>query len=190
MNISISDWIQITVVITAVGASIVALVIAAKDRRNATAIAEADRRNAIDQALLLAELEAATRLAIIEARGGHTDPAIRKDMGAEGMALTTLLGLSASLICGSAESRRATQSCEPTSKTRPMSSSSGTLSKRSGRSTTSSRICAHCDLKADHQRERNFCPGSSISRGGSTLHPAPRSTSATSDCMSLAIVRA
>jgi len=75
-----------------VGASIVALVIAAKDRRNATAIAEADRRNAIDQALLLAELEAVTRLAITEARGGHTDPVIRKDMGAEGLVLTALLG--------------------------------------------------------------------------------------------------
>lgn len=92
MNISVSDWIQIAVVITAAGASIIALAIAAKDRRNATAIAEEDRRIAIDQALLLAELEAATKLAIIEARGGHTDPVIRKDMGAEGMALTALLG--------------------------------------------------------------------------------------------------
>ncbi|MFK0401032.1 hypothetical protein ACIQTT_01750 [Microbacterium sp. NPDC090225] len=90
--LTIADWIQVLVVITAIGASIVALVIAAKDRKNAVRIAEDDRRTAIDQALLLSELEAAKRLAILEARGGHTDPVVRKDMGAETLALTALLG--------------------------------------------------------------------------------------------------
>lgn len=92
MNLTVSDWIQIAVVATAVGASIVALVIASKDRRSAIEIAEQDRRSAVDQALLLAELEAAKRLAVLEARGGHTDRAISKDMGAETLALIALLG--------------------------------------------------------------------------------------------------
>lgn len=77
---------------TALVASIVALVIAAQDRKHAARIAAEDRRHALDQSLLLAELEAAKRLAILEARGGHTDPVIVKDMGAETLALIAMLG--------------------------------------------------------------------------------------------------
>lgn len=44
------------------------------------------------QARLLFEWEAAKRLAILEARGGHTDPVIVKDRGAETLALVALLG--------------------------------------------------------------------------------------------------
>lgn len=92
MTPTLSDWIQVLVVVAAVGASIVALRIAAQDRKNAIKLSEKDRRLAVDQALLLAELDAAKRLAILEARGGHTDSAISKDMGAETLALIALLG--------------------------------------------------------------------------------------------------
>lgn len=87
-----SDIIQIAAVVVALGAAIVALVIASMDRRSAIGIAEDDRRVAIDQARLLAELEAAVRLSVLEARGGHTDPAVSKDMGAETLALVAMLG--------------------------------------------------------------------------------------------------
>jgi len=90
--VSVSDFIQILAVLAAVGASIVALAIASKDRKNAIKIAEDDRRTAASQALLLAELDAAKRLAILEARGGHTDPVVRGDMAAETLALIALLG--------------------------------------------------------------------------------------------------
>lgn len=89
---SAGDIIQVIAIIVAVGASIVALVIAYQDRRSAIAIAETDRRIAIDQARLLSDLEAATRLSILEARGGHTDSAVAKDMGAETLALIARLG--------------------------------------------------------------------------------------------------
>lgn len=86
------DIIQIAAVVVAVGASLVALSIASMDRRNAIKIAQDDRRAAIDQARLLAELEAAIRLSVLEARGGHTDPVVSKDMGAETLALVSMLG--------------------------------------------------------------------------------------------------
>lgn len=86
------DVIQIVAVVVALGASIVALVIASMDRRNAIKIAEDDRRAAVNQARLLAELEAAVRLSVLEARGGHTDPVVSKDMGAETLALIAMLG--------------------------------------------------------------------------------------------------
>ncbi len=89
---TLSDFIQVLAVLAALSASIVALLIAAKDRKNATKVAEDDRRNAVNQALLVSELEAAKRLAILEARGGHTDPVARSDMAAETLALTALLG--------------------------------------------------------------------------------------------------
>lgn len=91
-GMTLSDFIQVLVVLATVGAAIVALVIASKDRRSAIKIAEDDRRNARDQSLLLVELEAAKRLAILEARGGHTDPIVGSDMAAETLALTALLG--------------------------------------------------------------------------------------------------
>lgn len=84
--------IQIVAVLVAVAASVVALIIASMDRRTAIRVAEDDRRVAIDQARLLAELEAAVRLSVLEARGGHTDPVISKDIGAETLALIAMLG--------------------------------------------------------------------------------------------------
>lgn len=89
---TLADLIQLLVVFAAIGASIIALVIASKDRKHAAEIAVADRRASIEQARLLAELEAAKRLSILEARGGHTDPVIVKDMGAETLALIAFLG--------------------------------------------------------------------------------------------------
>ena len=89
---AVGDVIQIAAILVAAGASIVALIIASMDRRNAIKIAEDDRQAAADQARLLAELEAAIRLIVLEARGGHTDPIISKDMGAETLALIAMLG--------------------------------------------------------------------------------------------------
>lgn len=88
----LNNLIQSLVVVTAVGASITALAIARKDRENARKIAAEDRRISIRQARLLFEWEAAKRLSVIEARGGHSDPVISKDMGAESLALIGLLG--------------------------------------------------------------------------------------------------
>lgn len=62
------------------------------DRRNALRIAEGDRRASVDQARLLAELEVAIRLSVLGERGGHTDPVIVNDMGAETLALIAVLG--------------------------------------------------------------------------------------------------
>lgn len=84
--------IQAAATVVALGAAIAALAIAAADRRNARRIAEADRRASMKQARLMFEWEAAKRLSIIEARGGHTDKTISKDMGAESLALIGLLG--------------------------------------------------------------------------------------------------
>ncbi len=89
---TIGDWIQALAVLAAVGSSVVALIIGSRDRKNAIKIAEDDRRSAATQARLLVELEAAKRLSILEARGGHTDRAISKDMGAETLALIAMLG--------------------------------------------------------------------------------------------------
>lgn len=89
---TLSDLLQVLATAAALGASFIALVIAAQDRKSAIKIAEDDRRTAVDQALLLSELDAAKRLAILEARGGHTDPEARSDIAAETLALTALLG--------------------------------------------------------------------------------------------------
>lgn len=80
-TMTVSDYIQAAAVLAAVGASIIALVIAAKDRRSA-----------MRQQRLMFELDAARRLSILEARGGHTDSATSKEMGAETLALISLLG--------------------------------------------------------------------------------------------------
>lgn len=89
---TLADLLQLLVVITAASASIVALVIASKDRKHSATMAAEDRRASANQARLLAELEAAKRLSILEARGGHTDPVVVKDMGAETLALIAYLG--------------------------------------------------------------------------------------------------
>lgn len=68
-----SDVIQISAVLAAVAASIVALVVSALDRRNERRIADADRASALRHAHLMFELEAVTRLSRNLNRGGSTD---------------------------------------------------------------------------------------------------------------------
>jgi hypothetical protein len=78
----LSNWIQVVAVLTAVAASIVALSVSAKDRRNAREIADADRAASLHHARLLFELEMATRLLENNNRGGSTDPLERAQLGA------------------------------------------------------------------------------------------------------------
>lgn len=86
------DWIQAVSTLVTLGAVLVALHIASADRKHAAEIAKADRKSNARQARLIFEWEAAKRLSILEARGGHTDKVISKDMGAETLALIALLG--------------------------------------------------------------------------------------------------
>lgn len=88
----LTDWIQVVAVLVAVGASLVALYISDRDRANARQIAAADRRAALRQAKLLVDLENLTRLAENLNRGGSTDPAETKRMGAEALTLIGLIG--------------------------------------------------------------------------------------------------
>ncbi|HXH36903.1 MAG TPA: hypothetical protein VNJ54_21180 [Plantibacter sp.] len=88
----ISNLIQTLAVLAAVGAAIVALVISAKDRRNARQIAADDRREALRQAHLLFELEHLVRLSQNNNRGGSTDPIERKQLGAEALTMIGALG--------------------------------------------------------------------------------------------------
>lgn len=88
----LTDWIQVVAVLVAVGASLVALYISDRDRTNARQIAAADRRAALRQAKLLVDLENLTRLAENLNRGGSTDPAETKRMGAEALTLIGLIG--------------------------------------------------------------------------------------------------
>jgi hypothetical protein len=90
--VNTSDWIALTAVVAAVATAIVGVITGIVDRRSARTTAEEDRRASARQARLMFEWEAAQRLAINLARGGHTDPVIVKDMGAEALALTALLG--------------------------------------------------------------------------------------------------
>lgn len=87
-----SDAIALAAVLAAVLTAIIGVVTGIVDRRQARQTAEEDRRANARQARLMFEWEAAQRLAINLARGGHTDPVIRKDMGAEALALIALLG--------------------------------------------------------------------------------------------------
>lgn len=87
-----SDGIAIAAVVAAVITAIIGIITGIVDRRNARRVAEDDRRSSMRQARLMFEWEAAQRLSINLARGGHTDPVIRKDMGAEALALVALLG--------------------------------------------------------------------------------------------------
>ncbi|MFS0852539.1 hypothetical protein [Microbacterium sp. 179-I 3D4 NHS] len=99
----IGNWIQVLVVIAAIGAAIVALVVSSKDRRNAQKIAEgdraaaaevaaADRREALRQAHLMFELETLSRLLENLNRGGSSDRQESSKMGAEALTLIGLLG--------------------------------------------------------------------------------------------------
>lgn len=89
---TVSDGIALAAVLAAVVTAIIGVVTGIVDRRSARRLAEEDRRASAKQARLMFEWEAAQRLAINLARGGHTDPVIVRDMGAEALALTALLG--------------------------------------------------------------------------------------------------
>ncbi|WP_127482941.1 hypothetical protein [Microbacterium oxydans] len=89
--------------LAAVGASIVALVVSARDRKSAQAIAEGDRasaaaiaaqdrREALRQAHLIFELEALTRLLENLNRGGSSNRDESSKMGAEALTLVGVLG--------------------------------------------------------------------------------------------------
>ena len=86
------DWIATAAVLAAIITAIIGVVTGVVDRRSARRIAEEDRRASARQVRLMFEWEAAQRLAVNLARGGHTDPVISKDMGAEALALVALLG--------------------------------------------------------------------------------------------------
>lgn len=88
----IAIWVQVAVVLVTAGAVIAALGIASADRRHSARLTREATTASMRQARLLFEWEAAKRLSILEARGGHTDPVISKDMGAETLALIALLG--------------------------------------------------------------------------------------------------
>jgi hypothetical protein len=84
--------VQVAAVVAAVGASIVALIISALDRRNARKIAAKDRKDSLRQAQLLFEQEVLLRLLQNARRAGSTDPLERDQLGAEAAALIGLLG--------------------------------------------------------------------------------------------------
>lgn len=97
------DWIQVGAVLAAVGASIIALVVSARDRKSAQKIAEGDRasaaaiaaqdrREALRQAHLIFELEALTRLLENLNRGGSSNKDESSKMGAEALTLVGVIG--------------------------------------------------------------------------------------------------
>ena len=83
-----SDWIQVLIATVAVGASIVALVIAQKDRQTQLKIARMNR----EHSRLILELDYVVRLSANRNRGGSTDERERKQMGAEALALAGVVG--------------------------------------------------------------------------------------------------
>lgn len=85
-------WVQAGAVVVAIGASVVARIISALDRKNSRQIATEDRRTALEHGQLLFEQQALLRLLQNLKRGGHTDSAISKDMGAEAGAIIGALG--------------------------------------------------------------------------------------------------
>lgn len=85
---TVSDGIQILIAIVAVGASVVALIIANKDRKTQMRIARQNR----EHSRLLLELEYAIKLSANRNRGGSTDELERKQMGAEALALAAVIG--------------------------------------------------------------------------------------------------
>ena len=88
----IALWVQVAAVLAAVAASIIALVISARDRRTSRQIAADDRRASLTQTKLAFEMDALLRLSQNLARGGTTDDQQRKDMGAEATAIVGAIG--------------------------------------------------------------------------------------------------
>ncbi|MDM8083780.1 hypothetical protein QUV83_03245 [Cellulomonas cellasea] len=85
-------WVQSIVALAAVVAAVVALMIGALDRRNARSIAAEDRRASLAHAKLMFDLDVLSRLLENLNRGGSSDPAETKRMGAEALTLIGLLG--------------------------------------------------------------------------------------------------
>lgn len=85
-------WVQAGAVVVAVAASVVALAVSALDRRNSRRIAAEDRGAALEHGQLMFEQEALLRLLQNLRRGGHSDTAVSRDMGAEAGALISALG--------------------------------------------------------------------------------------------------
>lgn len=88
VGLTVADIIQIAAVLTAIAASIVALVIAHFDRRTQLRIA----RRGIEQQRLLVELEYAVRLSANRNRGGSSNSEERDKLGAEALALAVVVG--------------------------------------------------------------------------------------------------
>lgn len=85
---TISDLIQVLIALVAVGASVVALLIAGKDRKTQIQIARQNR----EHSRLLLELDYAIQLSANRNHGGSTDEQIRKKLGAEALALAGVVG--------------------------------------------------------------------------------------------------
>lgn len=88
----LGNLVQVVAVLVALGASVSALWISARDRQNAQRIAEEDRATAIRHGQLLFEQEALLRLAQNLDRGGYSDAQVRRDKGAEAQALIGAIG--------------------------------------------------------------------------------------------------
>lgn len=86
--LSPTDWIQIVAVLVAVAAAVSALVIATVDRRTQLRIA----RKQATLSRLSIELEYAVRLSTNRNMGGSSDPAESKRLGAEALALASVVG--------------------------------------------------------------------------------------------------
>ncbi|BDZ51736.1 hypothetical protein GCM10025867_39770 [Frondihabitans sucicola] len=91
-NQDVTLWIQAIAVVVAVGASIVALEVSRRERKNSRDIAVKDRASALSQARLMFELDALAGLLENNNRGGSTDPAESKRLGAEALTLIGLIG--------------------------------------------------------------------------------------------------
>ncbi|MFV0634620.1 hypothetical protein [Demequina sp.] len=87
-----AGWLQVATVVVAMGAAVIALAIATTDRRHAAAVALADRRAAAEREILALKLDAAIKLAANLAQGGSADRQESSRMGAEALALITVLG--------------------------------------------------------------------------------------------------
>lgn len=92
---SASEWVEIAglivqglAVVVAVAASTTALIMSVGDRKTLITIAQRDR----EHERLRTELEYAVRLSANRNRGGSTDELERKQMGAEALALASVVG--------------------------------------------------------------------------------------------------
>ncbi|MFE7845894.1 hypothetical protein ACFUTX_11975 [Microbacterium sp. NPDC057407] len=84
----ISDLIQLLAIVVALGVGIAAIVIATKDRKTQLEIA----RQNLEHSRLALELEYAVRLSANMNMGGSSDAQERKRLGAEALALASVIG--------------------------------------------------------------------------------------------------